>query len=258
MTNVRSDIRTGALPVFVHGLVVTETLVTWESSEPWPDDAPPWTGTERLLDDFCDLARATEPSEVETFIRRYGIPELCSSHGLPLWHNDTCRLATSLRVQRLRRRAKAFGALRNIGSALSRQRVGAPSDWVDIQALTDEILIPKSTEGVTVERLRAAEVVTRLLRDCGVRPRVEWGRTGKPMMTWEADGLMGTLAILLYREIGHTRPAYPCDGCGQSVERAKAPRPEQRTWCGSVGCRRIRDREAAQRHRDAQAGKATS
>jgi hypothetical protein len=232
--------------------VIDGQWLRWTSGKPaeWADSAA------GALDAFTALASA-EPEGMAAFIETYGIPELCGEHGLPDAHRldvgGYCPMRVGqsgeyveLWIWTLHRMARGFAAARCLGIELNARRLGDMSDWVDLQFLTKDAFVPDDGMGYQRRRKVLAEVLTRLLRSCRVRPLALWD--GHPLVTvFEADGLMGALAIQLGREIvaGDSATdgmAYACVVCGQPDERRRRPHEGEAIYCKRVECKREQQR----------------
>lgn len=215
--------------------------LVWESSH----DATFQPGDD-VLEAFIGLAVAV-PEEMAAFLTTYGVPELCEAHGLPDRHERRrsgggayCPAGPRLSMAHLRLAARAFGAARRVGLALSAATPGNLDDWLELQNLNHGIPVPGPPYTWQQGRDAFADWLTDLLRDCGVRPLASWKRSHL-VVTSEADGLLGTLAVLLARETGQG-DQYTCDVCGGPVERARPPKEGEGVYCSKPACRREQQR----------------
>lgn len=217
-----------------------------------------------LLGAFLALAQA-DTEEMAQFLRDYGIPELCV-HALPDRHPDKRRAGAYcsfprmddgipyVSTQALRWAARAFAAAVEEAEMLRVNRLPDPRLWDDMLKITDGVRDWPEVASWQRGRERLALWLTDLLRDCGVQPIASWER-GPLSVTYEADGLLGTLAILLSRQLAQGE-TYTCDQCGTPVNRKRAPKPGEGVYCLSKPCRDAQNRrnQRAYRERQAQRG----
>ncbi len=258
--------------------VHSDGRLSWR--ETLPDDGRHELKTGDLLDDFVSLAAATA-QEMAAFMESYGVPELCGAHSMPDWHRNRSRpklrgahstpdwhrnrSRPELRGQRaadvdltrtcpmavdddgahvteyaIRLAARAFAAARRLGVALSAHTNGDVTDWQRVQNIGIAWPPPGESEGWREQRRHLAAWVTHLLRECGVAPFATW-EGERLIITTEADGLLGTLAIALAQDIGQG-DAYLCDVCGRPWNPYRPPRSGERVYCDNPACKREQQR----------------
>lgn len=225
--------------------------ITWETT--WPTVPEGWPGTERLLDDFCDLERATA-AEMAIFVGRYGMPELRAGVDAEVAEGQGRAMRSGwISVDALREHARAFSAARRLGAGLTSRLPGDPEDWVSLQGVG----IHTKTADVTnwmLGRERLTYWLTELFRETQVGSAVEWVVDHAHLRLYPSpDTLLGAIALLLAREIG-TAARYKCDVCGQSVERGRPPKDGERVYCDRPECKRERNRRNQRAWRAKQKG----
>lgn len=237
--------------------VVDEGTLVWSKPKP-ADDC--WPGTDGLLDHFCELASAL-PEEMAAFLMRYGLPELCFEHGRPDHHTEGeyCPLTagdtwTSLSVRHLRIAARAYSAIRRGTARLAVRQSVDEDDWRNLQVFIGgfPVLKDRSFFG---QRMWLAEYLRWLFMATGIGYDVTWPRgTKQPQLSYEADGLLGAITLLLWRDITGDRDTYRCDACGMPVERIRPPREGERIYCTEPDCRREQQRRNQAAYRARQRG----
>lgn len=248
--------------------VLGGTLIAWSEA----DDAAgiEYQGGGDLLTAFLKLNTA-EPADIADFVSSYGVLELCQ-HGRPDRHPDSRRKGPycgplhapdgrrGVSSADVRRAALAFGAAKNVALALSARTLPDPDAWMDMARLQVWGVTgrPPELEWPVTEwregRAALASWLTYLLHDSGVVSAAEWSGP-RLVVRHRADGLFGTLALLLSREIGQG-DTYRCDVCDAVVDRIRPPKPHERVYCKKAACRREQQRrnQAAWRARTKEAG----
>lgn len=238
--------------------VVGGRLLAWEAA---PDDAEiTFRGGDDLLPEFMALSTA-EPSEMAAFLETYGVVEICR-HGMPDMHPfikrpklrgsapdpvippTYCQLLTdaggrpAIAVDHLRRAALAFVGAQEAALALSARRIPESRSWEAMSRLRSYGR-PMENDYRACRR-QLAEWVTGMLSDCGVDVFADWA--GERLnVTYKASGLLGTLTLLLAREIGQGE-TYTCDICGTPVDRVRPPKNDEGVYCDKPACRREQQR----------------
>jgi len=233
---------------------VVEGLLAWRSA----DDAAgiAFKGGQDLLPEFLELRQA-EPERMAAFLETYGIPEICG-HGLPDGHRDSRRNARyclsfpmledgriAIASADIRRMARAFSAARTAASFLSISRLPDSSVWGEMAIVVS--VLPHDwradVDNWRAGRTMLAAWMTALLADCGINLTATWGEGGQAVLRIEpeADGLLGTLGLLLARTLDQ-RENYSCDVCGEPVQRVRAPQDGERVYCKKPLCKREQQR----------------
>lgn len=252
--------------------VVKGTLLAWTAAS----DTAGIThhGGADLLPAFLNLESA-EPDEMARFMETYGVPELCV-HGQPDHHRDiprpelgmpsrpdhdqdhrpvgtTCEIGVledgrpAIAVADLRRAARAMNAAHTASIALAARRLPEPNAWEQMARLQVGHPARDGVETWHDGRTELASWVTGLLTNCGVSAVADWSGP-RLRVEPEADGLLGTIALLLAREVGQG-DRYVCDVCGEPVDRVRAPQPGELVYCRKPACRREQQRRNQQRWR---------
>jgi hypothetical protein len=237
--------------------VVDEASLVWDTPAPAGDS---WPGTDNLLDHFCELESA-HPEEMADFLRWYGLPELCFEHGRPDHHTEGeyCPLTTgdtwtSLSVRHLRIAARAYSAIRRGSARLAIRQSVDEKDWLNLQVFIGGFSVMKD-RSFFGQRSWLAEYLRWLFMSTGIGHDVTWPRGAKhPQLSSEADGLLGTITLLLWRDITGDRETYRCDVCRMPVERIRPPREGERIYCTEPTCRRERQRRNQAAYRARQRG----
>ena len=196
----------------------------------------PWTpapgAPSRLLDRFLAIETA---SDVEGFVKQYGIVDLCADHGLPSGHapplrtNGTVEFCGAASAGRNMRSvpldaivsfAEQARAILRIADEVRRDRIPTQEDW----ALLGDYSFVYDTPGDSHSsaRIRFETVVDNWLRAAGARIRFAWEPEIGPLLHI-GDG-QTTVAIAM--EVAHAvlGGVYAtCSGCA-SVYRRKERR----------------------------------
>lgn len=246
-------------PIWMPGRVrvADEATLVWDEPREFDDS---WPGPDGLLDRFCELESAL-PEEMAAFLMTYGLPELCYQHGQPDYHKGAeadCPVSkgetwTSLSVRHLRIAARAYSAVRRASARLAIRQCMEPDDYRYLQAFRPGFLVTKD-RSFFMQRTYLAEYLTWLFAASGIRHLASWPRgTKQPQLSFEVDGLLGLLTLLLWRDITGDR-VYRCDACGMPVERLRPPREGEGIYCVEPACRREQQRRNQATYRARQRG----
>ena len=141
--------------------------------------------------------------------------------------------------------ALAFTAAREASMALSARSLPEADVWPAMARLQVWGLQgrPPDNEGIEwptpdwrAARAALASWTTSLLRESGVATVADWSGH-RLVLAPQADGLFGTLALLLARDIGQGQ-TYRCDVCGEPVDPYRPPLANERVYCTKPACKK--------------------
>jgi hypothetical protein len=110
------------------------------------------------------------------------------------------------------------------------------ADFMELQSYSGMAagLVDRTWRG---QRVFVADFMTWLLRACRVRPVARWA--GHDLSTtFEADGLLGAIAVLAAEEVSRGEIFYQCSVCKEPVIRNRAPRADEAIYCTEPACKR--------------------
>jgi hypothetical protein len=270
----REPVESSPFHVVTGSIEVVGGAIAWTAAT--DEHGITYRGGDDLLPAFMQLA-AADTVEMVDFLETFGIPEICQ-HGNPDSHPDSGRRGRqridvlphcspisfedgrpALPVDDLRRMARAFTAATRAAMNLTARRLPESLDWQDMLRVISgfqfwpEPLVEgdSDTDETNWRQGRAnfALWLTDLLHQCGVSTVATW-QDQRLRVVPKADGLLGTLALLLSREVGQHDAAYTCDVCGEDVVRIRPPRKNEGVYCDKSACRRAQQRKNQARLRE--------
>jgi hypothetical protein len=245
---------------------VRDGFLRWQDLEPDDDTKrldQVWTARDegRILDDF--LRTDSDDDEVEAFVRRWGVPDLCE-HGLPLVHAGRpsylpCAYAQApvlnaaangpssehvIRLDHLRTAVAAVRAARRIGKALRSggSRATLQQEWSPVASWLG--FDPWTGPAIADQKQALASAVNRLLQWSASGPRLTWQpNDGAPRLRTHVDGALGAVLLRLASDVAGAgaHSTITCHYCHEDYSPQKLPKIGQRPCCGKPQCVRSKN-----------------
>ena len=241
------------------------------------------------LTSLAQLGHGDEASaarQLEQHCQNFGAPEICGSHGLPVWHDHPSRVLDRHAVTRPRQNvrpscpigafpdsadpgirvrdvvafAKFLNALTELASHVSDRRQPAPA-WMGEEILNYGLLSETQTRhlatppgervGVTAARRLWSMAFDAATTATGLRTTTRWRPARRPELVLEARTTAALHLADLMAHVGLNQPdrSEVCSVCGMPVTLQRAPRAGDRIYCRSDECQKIRNRQKQQRFR---------
>jgi hypothetical protein len=254
--------------------------LTWRRTvDDWGDPARLRRGSPELLIDFIAVSASGDPRRrLLAFVRRWGVLELCSRHGLPPAHPP--KLGEPRDIRRCEpersdgdeptevyfRYAREAEAVLDIATDLAagRDATGTRGDWAvlgipdpgreTIESLRDtHEVVPLLDDPTPVFTPRGlAQFWLRLvLRDWielgDVRPEIDLG-TGVTIV-FGGEGLFAAIAAQLLLAATRTEGVVICSSCGTTFSPTRRPRAGEARYCSPCRNSGKAGADSARRHR---------
>ncbi len=271
--NDREVIRTSWRPVVVPSaqLIVAENgdvcvVVTDDDGVEWDES----TRIEDALDALIATLDADDFDEaIRDFVRDWGWLDICQ-HSYPDRHDGltVCgprlvdgRPAVSTRL--LRDVVEALLNVEDLAARTRKRQRWSKSAQNSLKAWPT----PRGFRGglrihnveLRQSREYLATYLTNLMRLSGVAPVVEWTDQRRPIVSYEADGLLSMLSLELMRRISSPddvrRDIDRCSVCGREVNLYRSKRDGDDVYCKDDACQRTRKTRNKRASREAAANK---
>lgn len=199
--------------------------------------------------------------------RRFTWPDLCSSHGLPVFHDGAprrgCPVSDRLRLGHVRRMVDAFDGIADAADHLQRQRRPLPTriardilEWGITPHSRTRAAVVERDNGLRVQDARhlVRTTLDGAARAADLHLSTRWQPQRRPELALVAETTVALYVADTLAHVGTTSDdrTFVCSVCGQPFTPKRAPRPGDGLYCRRPECQRERARIRQAHHRDRQ------